>query len=201
MAVACLGRDAERGICSIIPPSQAVAIRISASVGEGGVNRRDDVRIIQSALNDIEVEDGGPDPLLAVDGIAGKLTKSAIAKYQLPHIGFADSRVDPDGPTLRALNAEHGIPNDGGDVPVAASGGGKRRGKRPAFVPNPKLVGTIVKLLPEIRTLIRAANFRLTAVEPFVSSGKQKLPEGLFLEVLPRQGSSACCCILTLNQA
>jgi hypothetical protein len=181
MEVDGLGFDAIRGICSIIRPSPSVGIRISASVGEGGVNRPDDVRLIQSALNDIEVEDGGPDPLLAVDGIAGTLTKSAIARFQLPHIGFADSRVDPNGPTLRALDAERGKPDDGGDVPVAATSGKKPGGKKPAFVPNPKLVATAVALMPEIRTLIRAANFRLAVVEPFVSSGKQKLPEGPFL--------------------
>src|SRR5262245_38940482 len=189
MEVYGLGFNAVSKSCSVIrpSPSPSVGIRISASVGEGGVNRPDDVRLIQSALNDIEVEDGGPDPLLVVDGIAGPLTKRAIARYQLPHIGFADSRVDPDGPTLRALNAERGTADDGDDVPIAVDGGkkrgGKKRGgKKPPSFPFPKLLATAVARLPEIRTLIRAANFRLATVEPFVSSGKQKLPQGPFLE-------------------
>ncbi|MGO9596701.1 MAG: peptidoglycan-binding domain-containing protein [Isosphaeraceae bacterium] len=182
MEVDGLGYNAKRGICSTIRCSPSVGIRISASVGEGGLNRPDDVRLIQSSLNDIDVEDGGPDPLLDVDGIAGPLTKSAIARFQQPHIGFADSRVDPDGPTLRALNALRATPDGGGDMPVAASAGKKRGGKKPAFVPNPKLVARAVSLLPEIRTLIRAVNFRLAVVEPYVSSGKQEMPKGPFLE-------------------
>lgn len=80
---------------------------ISASVGLGGANRPDDVRTVQSLLNDVKVERGGPAPPLAVDGIAGPLTNGAIGKFQRKQqLPVADSRVDPNGPTLQALNSE-----------------------------------------------------------------------------------------------
>jgi peptidoglycan hydrolase-like protein with peptidoglycan-binding domain len=80
--------------------------RISASVGRGGVNRSNDVRIIQAALNKISPKSGGPAKPLAEDGICGPKTIEAIQKFQLHHFGWqgADGRVDPDGPTLAKLN-------------------------------------------------------------------------------------------------
>ncbi len=80
---------------------------ISASVGLGGVNKSIDVKNVQGLLNDVRPERGGPVPPLDVDGISGPLTCSAIRNFQqamrLPYI---DSRVDPAGPTLQALNSE-----------------------------------------------------------------------------------------------
>lgn len=84
------------------------AVTIVASVGLGGVNRPDDVRKIQSLLNDVRPERGGPVPKLVVDGICGPLTRAAIHKFQtFMKMPVIDSRVDPDGPTLMALNSEH----------------------------------------------------------------------------------------------
>jgi peptidoglycan hydrolase-like protein with peptidoglycan-binding domain len=41
--------------------------------------------------------------LLTVDGIAGLLTEAAIRTFQQEARGAADGRVDPGGPTIRAL--------------------------------------------------------------------------------------------------
>ena len=78
-------------------------LSITNSVGVGGVNRADDVRSIQQALNQVPPASGGPAPPLVVDGISGNLTNKAIATFQLRSLGFTDGRVDPDGPTIRKL--------------------------------------------------------------------------------------------------
>src|SRR5262249_22217970 len=45
-------------------------------------------------------------PLLEVDGLAGRLTNRAIALFQgAAHLPATDGRVDPNGPTLKALAA------------------------------------------------------------------------------------------------
>lgn len=77
---------------------------ITGSVGENGVNRLEDVRIIQSLLNQVLPEKGGPSPLLTVDGVVGPKTISAIRKFQQHHHLPADARIDPNGQTLEKLN-------------------------------------------------------------------------------------------------
>lgn len=89
-----------------------MATRITASVGRmGGVNRPDDVKKVQRLLNKVPPTEGGPKVLLAVDGICGPKTISAIQTFQLHHFGWkgADGRVDPYGPTLAKLD-EYNVP-------------------------------------------------------------------------------------------
>lgn len=82
-------------------------VTITASVGLGGVNRADDVKKIQTLLNGVRPDRGGPVPKLVVDGLCGPLTRNAIRKFQaFLQLPVQDSRVDPDGPTLMALNSE-----------------------------------------------------------------------------------------------
>jgi hypothetical protein len=54
----------------------------------------------------VHPKQGGPQPLLEVDGICGKKTRSAIQRFQLHHFGWsgADGRVDPHQQTLAKLN-------------------------------------------------------------------------------------------------
>ena len=66
---------------------------ISASVGLGGANRADDVRTVQSLLNDVKIERGGPAPPLAVDGIAGPLTNGAIGSSSASRSCRSPTRV------------------------------------------------------------------------------------------------------------
>src|SRR5712672_3667063 len=87
-------------------PSPKSGISLTGSVGSGGRNLRPDVLQIQEALNAIDPSKGGPAPKLAVDGICGHFTITAIGKFQRSVLGWADLRVDPDGPTLAALNAK-----------------------------------------------------------------------------------------------
>jgi peptidoglycan hydrolase-like protein with peptidoglycan-binding domain len=73
--------------------------RINGSVGAGGLNVAADVRTVQDLLN------RAADARLEVDGVCGSLTTGAIADFQRGFTGRPDGRVDPDGLTLRKLNA------------------------------------------------------------------------------------------------
>src|SRR5262249_8817524 len=60
---------------------------------------------------------GGPMPRLATDGVMGPLTRAAIGRFQKQNISFVDFRIDPNGPTIQALNRVLGASS-----PVLASG-------------------------------------------------------------------------------
>ena len=83
-----------------------LAKQISASVGEGGVNRKPDAITVQQLLNKVPVNEGGPQPALVVDGLPWKKTIAAIKQFQKVQLGFKwpDGRVDPSGQTLDKLN-------------------------------------------------------------------------------------------------
>jgi peptidoglycan hydrolase-like protein with peptidoglycan-binding domain len=77
-------------------------IAIRASVGSGGANSRNDVRVVQLLLNGWLRSSGKT--LLVLDGIAGPLTCGAISSCQQAlQLSVVDGRVDPGGPTLIAL--------------------------------------------------------------------------------------------------
>jgi hypothetical protein len=86
------------------PDNLVFPIALARSVGQGGANLRDDTRTVQQALNRVQPEQGGPTPRLRIDGIVGPKTLGAISRFQSQQLGFADARVDPDGPTLARLN-------------------------------------------------------------------------------------------------
>jgi hypothetical protein len=75
---------------------------IGASVGRGGANLPDDVRIVQTLLNVRLTTSASP---LVVDGVCSPPTISAIESVQSSFLHFQnpDGRVDPDGATLRFL--------------------------------------------------------------------------------------------------
>jgi peptidoglycan hydrolase-like protein with peptidoglycan-binding domain len=83
--------------------------RIEASVGQGGDNLENDVRLVQQLLNR---QDLAPLARLKEDGRIGPNTIEAIRHFQGRCLGMSspDARVDPDGRTWRKL----------------ASGGGER---------------------------------------------------------------------------
>jgi len=107
---------------------------ILASVGEGGVNNEADVKVIQGLLNAAQeqlkaahIAFTGFDPL-PQDGKAGPHTKGAISLFQKEIMQMAnpDSRVDPNGRTLRTLQqqvvAGH-IPAGAGQASARSCGG------------------------------------------------------------------------------
>lgn len=89
-----------------VEPDRQVALPVvvGRSVGQGGSNARGDVLTIQQALNAVGPAQGGPAPRLATDGLIGPATRAAIGKFQKQNISFVDFRIDPNGPTIKALN-------------------------------------------------------------------------------------------------
>lgn len=76
---------------------------ITAAVGLGGRNVPGDVNTIQQMLNALTPLEGGPLQVLAEDGLFGPLTQAAIGRYQNRVLGWADGRIDANGPTIKAL--------------------------------------------------------------------------------------------------
>jgi hypothetical protein len=156
----------KRGGCSLCngPPNPGVAIQ--GAVGRGGRNLPADVRTIQSALNAEAPPEGGPTVKLKVDGLAGPLTIAAIEKYQKRKIGWADGRVDPDGPTIHALTGD-----SGGLTPPAAKGGKKPKPIAPPKATpeqNTKFIERVGKLLPRTRHWVEIAQMKIEMASDFV---------------------------------
>jgi len=157
----------DNGGCSLCnAPKRSGVTSIKDSVGRGGRNLSDDVRAIQSALNAQDVGNGGPSVKLAVDGLVGPLTIAAIEKYQRRQLGWEDGRVDPDGPTIHALNGR-------GSGAAAPQKGGA---KPPTFpkataAQNKAFVDKIGGLLPRARHWVESAQLKLDMASDFVSKG------------------------------
>jgi hypothetical protein len=81
-----------------------------SSTGRAPVNDPQDVRALQSLLNNIDADDGGPDTPLTVNGSMDAATFAAINKFQQQHFGWHDGVVDPRQKTLRLLNEMAGTP-------------------------------------------------------------------------------------------
>jgi hypothetical protein len=157
----------ESGGCSLCDaPKHSGGASIEASVGRGGRNLPDDVRAIQSALNAQDVADGGPSVKLAVDGLIGPLTIAAIEKYQRRQLGWADGRVDPDGPTIHALNG-------GGGGAVTPQKGGAKPPTFPKATAgqNKAFIEKIGGLLPRARHWVQSAQLKLDMAMDFVRRG------------------------------
>jgi hypothetical protein len=107
-----------RGSCSACESHQHADVRkLAASVGEGGHNVPNDVGLVQSKLNEVAPEVGGPSPPLAVDSICGPKTKGAILQFQRRYPGelVSDGRIDCDKATWKKL-AE--VSEQSNEVPV-----------------------------------------------------------------------------------
>jgi hypothetical protein len=108
-------------------------IKIRKSVGKNGKNAIDDVLKIQELLN--KHKSAGGYAALKLDMDCGKKTIAAITAFQSKVVGLGrpDSRVDPGGRTLAALNQSPGsvTPSDngggGGDKSGGGGGGGSKK--------------------------------------------------------------------------
>jgi hypothetical protein len=157
----------ESGGCSLCnPPEYSAGVSIQGSVGRGGRNLPDDVKAIQAALNAQDPADGGPMVKLAVDGLVGPLTIGAIEKYQRHQFGWADGRVDPDGPTIHALNG------GGGGTATAQKGHHKPPPPPKATAAqNQAFIEKIGGLLPRARHWVEMAQLKLDMASDFVRRG------------------------------
>jgi len=112
---------------------------LGATVGIGGVNRREDVRQVQERLNGfaarLEIEP------LKVDGDCGPKTRAAIRGFQSDVVGLEapDGRIDPTGRTWRDLQ----LPPE----------------SRPAPTPRPPAGRLATLLAPGSRTPLVTADF------------------------------------------
>jgi hypothetical protein len=137
-------------------------IAIAASVGIKGVNRPDDVRVIQHALNKVPPDQGQPKPPLVVDGICGAKTQNAIQSFQLKHFGWkgADGRVDPIGITIDKLkelsDGSSALPSDFGGIQTATAAGGR--------------IARVVGLLGHSLRCVRAAQQNLLSAQTVVNT-------------------------------
>lgn len=79
-------------------------MKLSASVGENGVNVRSDVRAVQILLNHTSAPSV---PRLPTDGVCGATTRSAIKAFQANqvHIAHPDGLITSNSLTLQTLNA------------------------------------------------------------------------------------------------
>lgn len=93
-----------------------MARTIRASVGEKGVNHKDDAVTVQELLNSVAAEKGGADPKLVPDGLPWGKTIAAIKRFQKVACGakLPDGRVDPGQATINKLNelSESGSPEE-----------------------------------------------------------------------------------------
>jgi hypothetical protein len=89
------------------PGPSVKLVSLQGSVGRSGRNLKGDVFAVQDALNEIDLIDGGPMPLLATDSICGPKTVGAIEKFQRVQFPgkFPDGRMDPGQRTVTRLNA------------------------------------------------------------------------------------------------
>lgn len=101
------------------------SIFVSGSVGRGGRNQPNDVRTVQTRLNELM---GNSRTHLKVDGLSGPKTEGMIANFQKSVLKFQwpDSRVDPNGKTIAALNNPSSA-TIWRSTPPAPGGGGTRK--------------------------------------------------------------------------
>lgn len=98
---------------------------LSASVGQGGVNRRDDVLLVQQLL-----QARGFTAIGTPSGVCDARTIAALREYQSGFLSSPDGRVDPGGTSWRHLSASFGTV--AAPAPVAAGNDLLRPVPRPA---------------------------------------------------------------------
>ncbi len=78
---------------------------ILASVGRGGLNRSEDVRLVQELLNR---HSRPSQPALVVNGVVDARTVAALEAFQrrVLQMHCPDGRVDPGSPTFAALASQ-----------------------------------------------------------------------------------------------
>ena len=156
-------------------PSPTTAVNVVASVGSAGRNLRTDVLAIQGALNKVDPSEGGADPALAVDGICGPVTTRAIGKFQRRALlAVVDSRIDPHGPTLAALNARLSAPAAARGRSVSGKDGDGLAGAPVAK----DEVQIVLDHIPSIRGALFLARNRIESIRPFVTATGLVPPSG-----------------------
>ena len=79
--------------------------RLEGSVGAGGRNLVNDILWVQVLLNLVPAAKGGASPQLTSFGQDTAELRRAIVMFQIRNTRFRDGKIDPDGPTWKALVA------------------------------------------------------------------------------------------------
>ncbi len=167
---------------------------ISDSVGLGGMNVRRDVMVVQRLLN---LAGGGEK--LEEDGRAGRLTLGAISRYQAKVLRYPnpDSRVDPNGRTLRSLASQATRPaprpaSRPAPGPQAAGASGLETIGRWAGEALAGLQSTLQTWMQGDQaqaaraTRVRARGARTPARQPSGGGGRRKLTDADFITAAQR---------------
>lgn len=80
-------------------------MRLKGSVGQGGQNLAGDVLYVQILLLDWLLQNGRSP--IALDGVVGNETISAIRSFQQLNIAVVDGLVEQNRSTIKALEARH----------------------------------------------------------------------------------------------
>lgn len=166
---------------------------IGSSVGKGGTNAKADVRIVQAFLNSTPPEDGGPLLLLAEDGIIGPKTQAAIDKIQKKVLRRQDGRIDPQGPTIKALTT---LICNSDSVPAGRLGLSGRPGQVAGAptTPTPPQTGTEMvaegkQILKDLERSLMSLRFKLRLQTPTTMAWLNKHFETAKVKVTPNDAS------------
>jgi hypothetical protein len=168
---------------------------IVGSVGKGGTNKKADVQIVQMFLNSTPPEDGGPTILLAEDGMIGPKTQAAIDKIQAKVLRKQDGRIDPHGPTIKALTT---LICDSASVPAGRLGLDGRPGQAagsPSKPPTPgqtgpQMVAEGKQILKDLERSLMSLRFRLLHQTPTTMAWLNKHFETAKVKVTPSEAST-----------
>ena len=158
-------------LACVVLTQDVTARPIGRSVGAGGINAKADTFLVQQLLNSVPFEEGGPDLLLAEDGLIGPKTQAAINKFQKKVLSSPDGRIDPDGPTIKALV---GVIVDSPAVPPGRLGLAARPNQVAGSPPLPilpiaqaaKAILDGRRILKELEPRLMTLRFKLTRQTP-----------------------------------
>lgn len=167
---------------------------IASSVGKGGGNKKADVKLVQTFLNSTPPEEGGPELLLAEDGLIGPKTQAAIDKFQKKVLRTPDGRIDPHGPTIKALT---GLICDSASVPAGRLGLDGRPGQAagsPSAAPTPPQTGDQMvaegkQILKDLERTLMSLRFKLLHQTPTTMAWLNKHFETAKVKVTPNEAS------------
>lgn len=100
---------------------------LSGSVGEGGDNKPEDVRIVQELL-----KEKGYD--IAVDGSMGPQTMRTIREFQMNAFRSADGLIEPNKRSWRQLNEAGGESTSQGETSTGGEGSNSEPGNKPNWI-------------------------------------------------------------------
>lgn len=119
---------------------------IQSSVGEGGVNSRDDVLLVQGLLNGKGVNAGSE------DGICGPKTIAAIREFQSAFMTSPDGLIEPGHRTWAKLSAA--------EAAAAVSGQSQWGGDSSQWTQDKKLQSLNPSLRPKVEAVLAALENR-----------------------------------------